>query len=223
MLREARRQNRAYQLHSYEALAKYAATRQDLDLSEDILDIITPTVEELTTTDEDAMDVDDDKGKVKDTDRDSILIGAIKALREGLYSPLAVANKSHLSNILPHLKILGNANSTHSRAISMEIFTTLSEQAFPDFKVAKPPPVSSKKGITEILVQLLFQPRYNSFPEDGRLKRARAIEALAEAGPAWRAVAKEVLVEQGRLGEALDAERISIVKEVLAKAGNMLV
>jgi hypothetical protein len=103
MLREARRQNRSYQVHAYAALGRYAAARKDLDLSDEVLETITTTVEELTATDDDAMDVDDDKAKVNDADRDAILLGAIKAAKEGLYSPLALASSGTYTSDMSQL------------------------------------------------------------------------------------------------------------------------
>lgn len=55
-LREAKRNNEDYRPHAFRALWQFAAARNDLDMLSDIIDIVTPYLDELK--DEDKMDVD---------------------------------------------------------------------------------------------------------------------------------------------------------------------
>ena len=87
-LREARRQNRGYQRYAYPVLGRIATARTDLDLSSTVLEIVCPEVDELTAN-QDAMDVDGDEEKVKDSVRDEILSGAIFA-GQGAIGPLSL-------------------------------------------------------------------------------------------------------------------------------------
>lgn len=60
-IREARRTNVAYRPHAIESLGEFAAVRNDLDLSQDIVPYLADTLDELT--DKDAMEVDEPSGK----------------------------------------------------------------------------------------------------------------------------------------------------------------
>jgi proteasome component ECM29 len=231
MIREAKRDNRAYQTHAYALLGEYAAAREDLDLSEAVMEIVKPTVETLTKDDdENKMDVDgdDDTTKVKEGDKDAILLGAIKAVRSALYSPLARQSSEHSTQLVPHLTLLSKANSTHSRPVSLEVLTTLKDTVFPELNKSPSSKVSASqnKKLIVLLGQLLFQPRYNAFPEDGRLQRAKTLAALADVGSSgssdWLVIAKEVILGEGRLDEVLQSERVPRVKEALIAAGKTL-
>jgi len=52
-----------------------------VDWNKEIYDIVLPLVNELTSEDEDAMDVDAGSGKRDDRLRDKVLIGAVDALQ----------------------------------------------------------------------------------------------------------------------------------------------
>jgi hypothetical protein len=103
------------------------------------------------------------------------------------------------------------------------VFKTLSDSIFKEWEgksSATKLSSSEKTKITSITTELLFQPRYNSLPEDGRIERAKAISSLAACtGPAWQDVAKSVLLDKGRLKEAVESERVLGVREILHKAG----
>ena len=66
-LREAKRNNNAYRPHAFEALWKFAKARDDLDLFQDIVDIVTPHLDELK--DEDKMDIDSKENTIDETAR----------------------------------------------------------------------------------------------------------------------------------------------------------
>ena len=55
-VREAKRQNVAYRPHAIKALAQVAAARRDLDMSETVLGVIKPLIDE--DAEGDPMDVD---------------------------------------------------------------------------------------------------------------------------------------------------------------------
>jgi proteasome component ECM29 len=91
VLREAKRQNRPYQQFSYPALGRVANARTDLDMSGTVLEIVSETVDSLMEK-EDAMEVDGDEEKVKDSVRDEIFKGAVFAGQEA-FGSLAYASK----------------------------------------------------------------------------------------------------------------------------------
>lgn len=65
IVREAKRQNTTYRQYALGALGQVAAARTDMDMSETVMDIVEPVVEELTATSVDAMEVDGES-KVRD-------------------------------------------------------------------------------------------------------------------------------------------------------------
>lgn len=142
------------------------------------------------------------------------LVSAKLALKHGL------TIIDHLSNVVLHLKLLNQINSTHSRSVSIAILTSLSDRVFPDLAKTTTLKITAaqKQKLTEALTELLFQPRYNGFPEDGRLQRAKAISALANAEPAFRQVAKEAIMGEGRLAGVVELERITRIRDILLAA-----
>jgi hypothetical protein len=95
MLREAKRQNRAYQKVSIAVLGRYAAVRSDLDLSQDVLAISSSAVEDLVSTADD-MDVDGPDAKIKDSLRDDILVSSVASSAQ-VFSPVVVSSKGTAS------------------------------------------------------------------------------------------------------------------------------
>lgn len=83
-LREAKRQNKQYQQHAIPALGKIAEAFKIIettDWNKEVGDIVSPLVNDLTSEDEDAMDVDAGNGKKDGKLRDQILAGAVQALQ----------------------------------------------------------------------------------------------------------------------------------------------
>lgn len=64
-LREARRTNATYRPHAIASLGGVAEARKDLDLTDDVLPLVTHAVEELVAEDQDRMDVDSKDSKDK--------------------------------------------------------------------------------------------------------------------------------------------------------------
>jgi hypothetical protein len=84
ILREAKRQNKAYQQASIPALGQIAKALErtdSVDWYEKTLSIVSALVEDLTTKDEDAMEIDAGKDKNDDRTRNKLLVGAIEALQ----------------------------------------------------------------------------------------------------------------------------------------------
>ncbi len=90
MLRECKRQNKTYQRHIFPVLGQYAAARTDADLSDTVFDIVTPVVDSLVSSKDD-MDVDGAE-KIKDVDRDDLLIGAVTAAGKA-FGPVTLGRK----------------------------------------------------------------------------------------------------------------------------------
>jgi proteasome component ECM29 len=60
-LREARRNNHTYQLHSLAALGDVAMYRTDVDISDEVFETIDPLIKDLVSgLDDDAMEIDED-------------------------------------------------------------------------------------------------------------------------------------------------------------------
>jgi len=71
-IREAKRQNLAYREHSIQALSRYAAARDDKDLSDVVLGVVGPILEDMCRNQEsngDEMDVDVDDSTNAEDDR----------------------------------------------------------------------------------------------------------------------------------------------------------
>jgi proteasome component ECM29 len=62
-VREAKRQNVSYRPHAIQALGDFAATRGDLDLSQQVIPYLTELCEEITSTD--AMEIDSEGGDAR--------------------------------------------------------------------------------------------------------------------------------------------------------------
>jgi proteasome component ECM29 len=60
-VREAKRQNVVYRPHALKALAQVAEARRDIDLSDTVLEIVTPLIDDELQGD--PMDVDHDAAK----------------------------------------------------------------------------------------------------------------------------------------------------------------
>lgn len=106
ILREAKRQNKLYQQSSIPALGRIAAAlkkNESIDWYTETLSIVSKLVEDLTTKDDDAMEVDAGSGKNDDRTRDMILTGAIEALQSS-FNPTSKSadgelGTSHLMNL----------------------------------------------------------------------------------------------------------------------------
>ena len=140
MLREAKRQNRAYQKVSLKVLGRYAAIRTDLDLSEDVLAISSSTVAGLVST-ADEMDVDGPEAKIKDSLRDDIIISSASAASH-VFSPAVVCSKGTCSPICRtalltmlgfpktftrFVEIMSSANSIQDKLVAEAVFEALAD------------------------------------------------------------------------------------------------
>jgi hypothetical protein len=76
-----------------------------VDWYKDVSGIIAPLIEDLTSKDEDAMEVDAGNGKNDDRTRDMILSGAIEALQMS-FNPTKSKTGDSGTNTLPTYKAL---------------------------------------------------------------------------------------------------------------------
>ncbi|KAL5597017.1 hypothetical protein BROUX41_006313 [Berkeleyomyces rouxiae] len=82
ILREAKRNNIEYKSHAFTALWKFANARTDLDLLDEIAAIVTPSLDEFTSTDTDKMDIDSNDREA-DAIRANLGANALSALAHG--------------------------------------------------------------------------------------------------------------------------------------------
>jgi hypothetical protein len=74
----------------FPVLGQYAAARNDIDLSDTILNVVSPVVSSVVSAKDD-MDVDGGE-KLSDVDRDDLLIGAVAAAGKAI-GPVALGRK----------------------------------------------------------------------------------------------------------------------------------
>ncbi|KAJ9645236.1 proteasome component M29 [Coniosporium tulheliwenetii] len=202
IIREAKRQNAAYRQYTLGALGQVAAARTDMDMSETVMDIVEPVIEELTATNEDAMEVDGESKVKDDKVRDKTLAGAIESL-------CASANPTSLPRAL---QLVASANSVRSNDVQLALFEALLKmfqrlgKDHPGFREH----VSPQARIT--LASLIFDPRYNDLSEALRLKRSRMIGAAAEVAGLVQPVLKE------RLPGEIESEKSLLVRQELERA-----
>jgi hypothetical protein len=227
MLREAKRQTRAYQKVSILVLGRYAAVRSDLDLSEDVLAISSSAVADLVSSADD-MDVDGSEAKIKDGLRDDIIASAAFASGQ-VFSPIVVGSKGMVltrvictvltqsdfpKKFAEFMKIMASANSIQDKLIAEAVFDALGDAFQSISKSDTPANIQNEAKMVEQLRSLLFQPRYGASGERLRTKRARAMAELA--GLKWNSLARSVLRSQ--LKDEIASEPTDSVREILEKA-----
>ncbi|KAF2671482.1 ARM repeat-containing protein [Microthyrium microscopicum] len=211
MLREARRQNRDYQRHSFPVLGQFAGARTDLDLGEQVLEIVSPLVDDLVSA-EDSMDVDGED-KVKDIVRDDLLAGAITSSAKSFKSTV-IKDNDFAPRFMSFLDMAVKANSVQSRHVSISLFEVL-EPLLSSIDTSRADLLKSKESqIASRLKVLLFKPQYASYGADTKLKRAKAIHAVAKIPS--KSLGKAVLEES--LGSEAKSEPTDAVREELFKA-----
>jgi hypothetical protein len=186
-----------------------------LDLSDTILDIVSPVIDELVAKD-DEMEVDGDKEtKVKDSVRDDLCAGGITASAKS-FGPKSLASKDFPSNFLQFLETAQKANSMHSRAISIQLFESL-EPLFKALGTAKLALLKNTTQVTKIAIMLkemLYKPQYASYGADTKLKRAKVLTAIASL--AEKELATQIMGDS--IYEEIRNEPAESVKEELKRA-----
>jgi hypothetical protein len=189
MLREAKRQNRTYQKHTFELLGQYAQARTDLDLAETVLEIVTPAVEELVAS-EDKMDVDGDEDKVSTALKEDIIAFGITACGKS-FTSRSWESKDVGNTVASVFQLSVKANVLQTRQLGTAVITAvgLILKDIDDGRAAK---LEAKRDtIVESLEKLIYQPMYPSYGGDFKLLRAKAIFEIA--GRPW---GKDVLKER---------------------------
>jgi hypothetical protein len=215
MLRETKRQNKAYQRHAFEVLGRYAAARTDLNLASTVLDIVAPVVQDITAS-EDKMDVDGTADeKLSASSRDDMISFAVTAAGQS-FTALTWQGADVAKLLEAFLDLAVTANSVQGRQIAMACMTTLGTVfgAVDDGIAVR---VASKEAvIVSSLEKLFFQPLYPSYGGDFKLQRAKMVFVIAGL-PYGRAV----------LGDRLDGEIASepseVVRDELKKARSRLI
>ncbi|KAF2422587.1 ARM repeat-containing protein [Tothia fuscella] len=220
ILREAKRQNKAYQQAAIPALGKIAQAlekSETLDWYEQTSAIVSTLVEDLTTKDEDAMEIDAGKDKNDDRTRNKLLVVAVEALQRAFNPAKKGEDKdSAKKQTTDFLDLLTKANSVRTGDVYAASFEAV-ELAFKkmDGPSAKSLETDSSTLEKKILA-LLFHIDYAALNEAVRLKRAKAI--LAFASLSWTSLRKAVLETDSRLNKEIAGEKAMVVKRVLEEA-----
>jgi hypothetical protein len=175
--------------------------------------IVWPLVEDLTSKDEDAMEVDAGNGKNDDRTRDIILSGAIEALQRSF----STANSKDGEATIKFLNSLLIACEVRTSTVYAASFEALQE-AFKKMDKEVGQGLEGERVKFEAKVQdLLFRVNdYAALTEAVRLKRAKAILAFASLD--WPEVVKVVLGTESRLDKDISVERADAVKQILEQA-----
>lgn len=222
-VREAKRNNDAYRVHAFRCLWRFTAARDDLDMLDEIMSIVSPYLDELK--DEDRMEVDAKDGKEDLVRRTAA--AALEAVAKG-YSKTAMKTEpaAVLSKILgvvrPYLE------SQHFAAVRRETWYKCVSELMED-AAASASAGSVSKGVEAVAVGYfgtLDVDRPDVGTEDQRSTRAKAAAKLVKAmndgafgqlGTDKEAVAGQmkVTVEKTLAGErSLDVQKL--LKDVLA-------
>jgi len=146
----------------------------------------------------DAMDVDDaEMEKVKDVDRDDVLVGAVSA-----------ASKAFRPHVLrPYLELIKTANSVQTRAVAVAVFQGLSDVA-PKLKG------ETEEDVVTDLEAVFVSPLYAGYGVDAKVLRVEALGAWKDVG--WTTVCTFVQAQVSAELEMLEpSER---VQEEMRKA-----
>ncbi|TLD39235.1 Tryptophan-tRNA ligase [Venturia nashicola] len=232
-LREAKRQNKQYQQHAIPTLGKIAAafkTIETTDWNKEVFDIVSPLVTDLTSEDDDAMDVDAGNGKKDGKLRDQILVGAVEALQlsldpEQIFKRLSKSKsdgKGLNTRVFQFLDVTTKAIRVRTNAVYTPSFEVI--ELF--FKKIDEDAVNGINGILGIKAdaatfekkahELLFDTSYSTLNESIRMLRAKAILAFAEIP--IKEVVKSVLDKDDGLEKDITEERAASVKTVLSQA-----
>jgi hypothetical protein len=214
MLREVKRQNKAYQRHAFEVLGHYASARTDLNLASTVLEIVTPVVQDLVAS-EDEMEVDGSADEtISSSVKDDIISFAVAAAGQSFIT--ITWKSSDIANTLGEfLGLAVTAISVQGRQIAIACMTALGAVLGSiDSGIAAR--VAGKEAVTvSSLKKLLFQPLYPSYGAEFKLQRAKVVFIVAGL-PYGRAVLED------RLDGEIAGEPAEAVREELKKARSRL-
>lgn len=214
MLREAKRQNKTYQVHAFEVLGKYAIARTDLDLSGTIIEIISPVIEELISA-EDDMKIDGADDKF--TGRDDMLAFGTTSIGQS-FTPLSWAtsnNKDLVANVLSFLDLAVKVSTLQTRQVALAIVMAIGSMFASIDEASSTKLLLKQKEIVGSLEKVLFQPLYPSYGYDFKMQRAKTVFVIA--GTRW---GHDVLKE--RLDAEIAEEPSEAIKRELEAARKRL-
>lgn len=177
-VREAKRNNDAYRVHAFKCLWRFAAAREDLDMTNEIVDIVTPHLDELK--DEDRMDVDKKDGK---DNKDKLLhqtaTNAVEAVARGYSRPNM--NSNSIVVLEQILKVLGPyITSSQFDRVRREVWYKCVADLMEAAETASP---SKENGRSVVLgfFNTLDVDKTDVGTEEQRSNRAKAAIAVAKA------------------------------------------
>ncbi|KAI6457935.1 hypothetical protein MCOR16_007562 [Pyricularia oryzae] len=204
VVREAKRNNDTYRVHAFKCLWRFAKSRKQMDMLDDIVSIATPHLDALK--DEDRMDVDGEKGREDLVTKTATV--ALEAVARGYCrgkieaEPEAVL-KRVVSALGPYLV------SSQFDRVRREVWYSCAADLLDDAKKVgdAKQPVSSFDTAEKILNTLdLDAPDVGT--EDQRAARMRAVDAFVET------------CKKGVFGAMGDAELLKLLKEKLQAAAS---
>lgn len=204
VVREAKRNNDTYRVHAFKCLWRFAKSRKQMDMLDDIVSIVTPHLDALK--DEDRMDVDGEKGREDLVTKTATV--ALEAVARGYCrgkieaEPEAVL-KRIVSALGPYLV------SSQFDRVRREVWYSCAADLLDDAKKVgdAKQPVSSFDTAEKILNTLdLDAPDVGT--EDQRAARMRAVDAFVET------------CKKGVFGAMGDAELLKLLKEKLQAAAS---
>ncbi|KAK5110807.1 hypothetical protein LTR62_005518 [Meristemomyces frigidus] len=203
-LREAKRQNSAYQKHSIKVLGEVALARTDVDMYQSVFDIVQPLL--AKDTGGESMDVD---GEQPGREKDELRQATIAAAAEALLAAINVRLSSNLDEQISQSAQTLAATPSTAASVRKSTYVGL-KRLFERIKQHETAQCSSAATLSATK-PLLFGPDPGT--EALRLHRAEAILSMVAAVPEWG-----VLVSQDVDGLVAE-ERSKGVRDCLLRAG----
>ncbi len=217
-VREAKRNNDAYRVHAFKCLWRFAAARDDLDMMDEIVEIVSPFMEELK--DEDRMEVDK-----KDRDEDlarKTAANALEAVARG-YSRQKMKDNSVavLGSVLKALKPY--LTSPHLDAVRREVWYKCVLDLMDAAVVSTQPYGGQGSDLVRGYFLSLDVDKPDVGTEDQRSTRAKACRAVARAVTrgifGGKESLKDTIAQMKKVTEkALAGERSLDVQKLLKEA-----
>jgi proteasome component ECM29 len=176
-IREAKRNNDAYRPYAFASLGEYSEERTDIDMFNDVYNIISPMLEELTS--EEKMDITEDTRTGGKSDESSAITAGISALFRAVnIKHLDPSPLTHLPRLLDlSKKVLASSRATIATRLTVYART---KALFDGLRKGTHSQGSSKYDLALGFFTIL-EVQSGSGSETMRLKRAEAAEMIAEA------------------------------------------
>lgn len=210
MIREAKRQNKAYRQFAVRALGQVAAARDDTDMSLTVLEIAENVISELTDNiDEDnKMDVDGEDKTKNAKSKELTLAGTVKTVLDAIHPSLLKESTSE--RVSKALSLLVRANKPNLGPVRLATFESIKNffTGLSALKAGQGP--LNERDIRPNTELLLFDIVADGYSEAARIERAQSILAVVEA--------EKKLIAVEKIDEMLERERSLAVKQDLEKA-----